>query len=79
MQGSGADILKDAILRLDKWGFGDNILLPVHDELLFQFPIGPEGEASAKECAELMSDYTLSVPITTELSGPFESWGAHYQ
>lgn len=78
MQGSGADILKDAIIRLDQLGYGDNIMLPVHDELLFQFPIGEEGEYAARECASIMCDHSLSVPITTELSGPFETWGHHY-
>ena len=74
----GADILKDAIIRLDQPGYGDNIMLPVHDELLFQFPIGEEGEYAARECASIMCDHSLSVPITTELSGPFETWGHHY-
>lgn len=78
MQGSGADILGDAILRLDALGYGDNIVLPVHDELIFQFPEGDEGYAAAVECAAIMEDHSLSVPITTELSGPFPSWGHHY-
>lgn len=78
MQGSGADILADAILRLDALGYGDNIVLPVHDELIFEFPEGEEGHAAAIECAAIMEDHTLSVPITTELSGPFKSWGHHY-
>ena len=79
MQGSGADILGDAILRLDALGYGDNILLPVHDELIFEFPDTPEGHAAAVECAAIMEDHSLSVPITTELSGPYTSWGEKYQ
>lgn len=78
MQGSGSDILSDAILRLDIAGYGDNIVLPIHDELIFQFPEGDEGEAAARECAAIMVDNSLSIPITTELSGPFKSWGHHY-
>lgn len=78
MQGSGADILGDAILRLDALGYGDNIVLPVHDELIFQFPDTEEGHAAAVECAAIMEDHSLSIPITTELSGPFKSWGHHY-
>jgi len=78
-QGSGADILSDAILRLDQLGYGDNIVLPVHDELVFEFPEGDEGYAAALECAAIMEDHTLSVPITTELSGPYRSWGEKYQ
>lgn len=77
-QGSGADVLKDAIIRLDQLGYGDNILLPVHDELLFEFPKGDDGLHAAKEASAIMEDRSLSVPLTTELSGPFETWGHHY-
>lgn len=77
MQGSGADILGDAIIRLDQLGYGDCIVLPIHDEILFQFPEG-DAQRMAEECAEIMCDYTLSVPLTTELSGPFKSWGHKY-
>jgi DNA polymerase-1 len=76
MQGGGADIIKDAVVRLDQLGYGDNIVLPIHDELLFQFPEGDtEGPAAV---AAIMEDHTLTVPITTELSGPFTSWGEGY-
>lgn len=78
MQGSGADVLKDAIIRLDQVGLADNIVLPVHDELVFQFPMGHDGEYAAREAASLMEDHELSVPITTELKGPFDSWGVPY-
>ena len=77
-QGSGADVLKDAIVRLDQLGFGDNIILPVHDELLFEFPDGEEGALMAREAATSMEDRSLSVPLTTEMTGPFETWGHHY-
>lgn len=78
-QGSGADILKDAVVRLDQLGFGDNIVLPVHDELVFQFPIGDDGYRAAQEAAKVMEDYSLSVPITTDVKGPFPNWGTAYE
>jgi DNA polymerase-1 len=77
MQGSGADILGDAIIRLDQLGYGDCIVLPIHDEILFQFPEG-DAQRMAEECAEIMCDYSLTVPLTTELSGPYRSWGHKY-
>ncbi len=79
MQGSGADILHEAVVRLDQLGYGDAIVVPVHDEIIFDLPAGVEGEYAARECASIMEDHTLSVPITTELSGPYHSWGDKYR
>ncbi len=77
IQGSCADLFKDAIVRLDKAGFGDNILMPVHDELLFQFP---EGETDGpREAADLMADLdTYAVPFTVGSDGPLKRWGDKY-
>lgn len=78
MQGSGADILHEAVIRLDQLGYGDTIMLPVHDELLFDLPAGVEGEYAAREVQQIMEDHSMSVPITTELTGPLDSWGRKY-
>lgn len=79
MQGSGKDVLADAVLRLDMAGLSDNIVVPVHDELVFQFPIGDEGAEMAREASKLMEDHSFPVPLTTELSGPLVSWGSKYE
>lgn len=79
MQGGGADVLKDAICRLDAAGLADNIVVPVHDELVFQFPEGPEGAEQAREAASIMEDRTFFVPLLTELSGPLTDWGMKYR
>lgn len=76
-QGSGADVTKNAVIRLDKLGLSDYIMLPVHDELLFQIP-NDVGEEAAREIASVMEEHSLSVPITTEVEGPFPSWGHKY-
>jgi DNA polymerase I len=78
IQGFAADSLKLAALRLDRAGYGDAMLLPVHDELLFQFPAG-EGVHLAHEVAALMEDTFLSVPLSASPSGPFASWGEGYK
>lgn len=78
MQGGGMDIISEAVVRLDQLGYGDNIVLPIHDEILFMFPEGDDGLAAARDCATIMEDHTLSVPITTELSQPLDSWGRAY-
>lgn len=74
IQGTAADLLKDKIVLLDKMGYGDNIVLPVHDEILFQFP---EGETEAPEdCRRLMEETErFSVPLTCGLDGPGLTWG----
>ena len=80
IQGSGADVLKQAVVRLDAAGLGDYIVLPVHDELLFSLPQGPRGAGLAVEIAELMTDRTsLSVPLTVDVTGPLSRWGEAYE
>lgn len=77
MQSSGADILKQALVRLDAAGLSDYIVMPVHDEIVFSIPT-TEGDAIATECERLMRDDSFYVPLEVEMSGPYERWGAKY-
>lgn len=78
IQGSCADVLKQKIIEVDAAGFGDNIIIPVHDELLMEFPIGEED--GPREVKALMEDHTsFVVPLSAELSGPYDRWGAKYE
>ena len=74
IQGSCADLFKDKIIALDSAGYGDNIILPVHDELLFNFP---EGDTeSIQDVVSLMEERErFSVPFTVGVSGPLTRWG----
>ena len=77
-QGSAADVFKDSLIALDSAGLGDFIVLPVHDEVLFSFP-RDEAPHLAKIAQEAMNDYTtFAVPLTTEMSGPYQRWGDGY-
>jgi DNA polymerase-1 len=77
IQGSCADIMKDAILRLDAAGLGDNILVPVHDEVILELPEGDEGAQAAALALECMEDRTsFSVPFTCGVDGPLARWGS---
>lgn len=79
IQGSCADIFKDALIRLDLGGLGDNIVMPVHDEVLFQFPEDGH-EEYAREAHRLMEDHhTLPVPLTCSIEGPSQTWGDPYR
>lgn len=78
IQGSGADVLKEAVCRLDKAGLADHILLPVHDELLFDIPC-QDSEETVKEIVDIMTnDDWFNVPIVAEAEGPFNNWGDKY-
>ena len=77
MQGSGADVLKAAIVRLDRAGLGEHIVVPVHDEVVFSFPKG-EGEAMAAEAARMMTDNDWDIPLTVDVTGPMKNWGESY-
>lgn len=75
VQGGSADVYKDAILRVDAAGYGDWLVLPVHDSLLMSVPEGGEEEAPVIQV--LMEDRdTYTVPFTIDVSGPLERWGA---
>jgi DNA polymerase-1 len=74
VQGTAADVLKQKIVELDLCGFGDYMFLPVHDEILFDFPEDRAVELIA-EAAEIMTDRTnFAVPLTVSASPPMEKW-----
>lgn len=74
IQGTAADVLKKKIVALDMAGFGDEMLLCIHDEVLFDFPALGVGERSAY-AANIMQDLTsFSVPLSVEASPPMDRW-----
>lgn len=77
IQGSCADIFKDKIIAVDAAGFGDNIVLPVHDELLLRFEDG-DTESPAEVGRIMEDDQALCVPLSCEITGPLTRWGAKY-
>ena len=75
-QGSGADVLKAALVRLDRAGIADHIVVPVHDEVLFSIPKGEHG--LAQEAAACMADHDWTIPLTVDVTGPLDNWGEAY-
>jgi DNA polymerase-1 len=53
VQGTAAIALKKALISLDAAGFGDHMLLPVHDEVVFSLPKADADDAM-HEIAEVM-------------------------
>lgn len=75
IQGSGADMMKAALLKTYET-LGQAPLLTVHDELDLSVPKGPEGRRRAETVVECMrTALPVRVPMKVDLSlGP--NWGA---
>lgn len=65
IQGTARDLLIEAMFRLEDAGLGDFMLLPIHDELIFQVP---EAEAAIirDRIIDAMGTTFLNVPIVAE-------------
>jgi DNA polymerase-1 len=77
LQGSAADIMKLAMLRvqkvLDERQFRAQILLTVHDELVLEVDEAQAEEVAQSVAAAMASAYTLSVPLEVDV-GIAKSW-----
>jgi DNA polymerase-1 len=75
IQGSSADIMKDALIRLDAAGYTDYLNLVIHDEVIACLP-EDEFEVMSKDIEEIMSVIgKFSVDIPAERSDPYDRWG----
>jgi DNA polymerase I len=78
VQGSAADIIKSAMLKLEERvsgrGFGTGMILQVHDELVFEVPEVKLEEAREMIRTEMESAWSLTVPLVVE-TGAGRSWG----
>ncbi|WP_431867077.1 DNA polymerase [Microbacterium paraoxydans] len=77
VQSVARDILADSLIRLYDSGYGNNLLLPVHDEVVGQAPVA-EAEKTVLRMKEVMETDFMGVPILAdaEVYGP--SWGHGY-
>ncbi|HET9993319.1 MAG TPA: DNA polymerase I [Kofleriaceae bacterium] len=77
MQGTGADIIKLAMLRTNerivREGWPVQMLLTVHDELVFEAPPDIAEEVGAALKTEMEQVYTLSVPLEVDI-GIGDTW-----
>jgi len=77
VQGSAADIIKSAMLRLEgRLGveFGTGMILQVHDELVFEVAEEKQDEACVIVSDEMEHAWKLDVPLVVE-TGVGRSWG----
>lgn len=74
IQGTAADVLKDRIVALSRTWLGDHMLLPIHDEIIFEVPQDAVAEAM-KTIAEVMPERDkFSVPLTVDAEATVR-WG----
>lgn len=79
-QGSGADVVKDAMIAMDCAGLGDYLLIPVHDEVVLSLPQGEEGATLVEQTKDAMEDLTgFRVPLTCSVKGPLPRWGGEVE
>jgi DNA polymerase-1 len=78
IQGSAADIVKRAMLRVDRALAAEapevDMLLQVHDELVFEAPEASVERATAILRREMEGAAALSVPLRVSIETAF-SWG----
>lgn len=78
IQGTCADLLKSKLVELDNAGFGDYMVLPVHDEIVFDVPgdlvneAAPEIERTMTEVQKFVVPLTAGVDIV-------DRWGDKYR
>jgi DNA polymerase-1 len=77
MQGAGADIIKLAMIavtrRIEKEKWPVQMLLTVHDELVFEVASTRVEEATALVKGEMESAHELSVPLRADVG-----WGSNW-
>jgi DNA polymerase-1 len=79
IQGTAADVLKEQLVSLDMAGLSEFMILPVHDEVVFDIPVDL-AEDARRTISEAMTDLDRwTVPITVGVDGPFERWGDKYR
>lgn len=77
IQSVAADLFKGSLLELDSAGFGEHLLLPIHDEIIAQAPEATAAELAA-DMASTMSGRLGPVPITADAEVIGRSWGTKY-
>ncbi|MFM2320587.1 MAG: polymerase, partial [Pseudomonadota bacterium] len=77
MQGSAADIIKKAMIAVDHWlrasQLKTQMILQVHDELVFEVPVEELAQVEVKIPELMMQAVSLSVPLLVE-TGVGSNW-----
>lgn len=80
LQGTSAEVTKNALINLDQAGLTQYSLLPIHDEVVFSFPkeYAEELVQTAVEAMSFGSDEGFDVPQVAEAELAGARWGEKY-
>lgn len=79
VQGTAAEVLKNQLIEMDNAGLGEFMILPVHDEVVFDVPVELVDEVQQTIDKTMSVREGWVVPITAGVEGPFERWGDKYR
>ncbi len=77
VQGTGADVLKSAIVRLDRSDVGEFAVCPYHDEIIAEVPADAADDVAA-EIAATMTDDRFDPALVAE-AVVMDRWGDKYE
>jgi DNA polymerase-1 len=79
VQGGAAEVFKSNLVKLDQADLTEYLIVPVHDEIVLNAPRSDAEEIKqlVKQCMTT-SGGPWSVPLTADVDGPLENWGAKY-
>jgi DNA polymerase-1 len=80
LQGTAAELMKKAIVRLDAAGYTDYCQVPIHDEMVFSLPEA-DAQDAMKDIEEIMSycNGEFAVDLPAEAEGGLDRWGSKYR
>lgn len=79
IQSHAAEIFKKGLIEMDAAGLGDYMILPVHDEVVFDVPndLVEDVQPTIRDCMSNLKDY--AVPITASPEVINGAWGSKYE
>jgi DNA polymerase-1 len=78
VQSTARDVLAQAIVNMHEVGLGEHFLLPIHDEVLGQAPIG-EADDVVREMKKVMEQYEfMGVPLIADGEVIGSTWAMGY-
>lgn len=77
VQSTARDVIAESIVDIFDAGLGDTLLMPIHDEVLFQSP-AEDAEEVGHEIGKIMSKPFMGVPLTASAEIYGKNWGAGY-
>lgn len=77
IQSTARDVFAQALMRMDEAGLGDYLLLPVHDEIIAQAPIGYCKDLARRIGQHMTTTYD-GVALTAEGEVVGARWGDNY-